>query len=362
MQTRQMQWHRLIACTFILLMAAGCFQAAGDANLQATDAAAQQAPTFTPIPSNTPVPTEPPPSDTPAPQPTNTPEDNFTGGASSDNGDAADLLLTSSFNPPVTIEIAQAATPDAIALTVTAIYQNAINQQQQQQQQPEVPAQQPIDPIAMTATYIVGRATQTAAAPLTQTAIALFGQPAATQAPAVDIQQPQQPVQPGATLVPGTDCVHEVRATDRNLYRIALNYGVTTDSIARASGIVNPDLILVGQRLTIPGCGVTGARPLPTSTPEAGATAVVGATAVTNGGLAVPAMTFTPIPGQVVQQSANPGTTTTTTGGGQIHVVQQGETLFQLSMQYGVLVNDIAAANGISNINVIYIGQELVIP
>ena len=48
--------------------------------------------------------------------------------------------------------------------------------------------------------------------------------------------------------------------------------------------------------------------------------------------------------------------------GQQVHVVRQGETLFQISMQYGVPVADIAAANGISNINIIYLGQTLVIP
>jgi LysM repeat protein len=50
------------------------------------------------------------------------------------------------------------------------------------------------------------------------------------------------------------------------------------------------------------------------------------------------------------------------TGGGRTYVVQQGDTLFEISLQTGVLVNDIAARNGISNINLIYIGQELVIP
>jgi LysM repeat protein len=42
--------------------------------------------------------------------------------------------------------------------------------------------------------------------------------------------------------------------------------------------------------------------------------------------------------------------------------VQQGETLYEISLRYGVPVADIAAANGIANINLIYLGQELVIP
>ncbi len=46
----------------------------------------------------------------------------------------------------------------------------------------------------------------------------------------------------------------------------------------------------------------------------------------------------------------------------QIHVVQQGETLFQISQAYGVSVNELITSNEIPNPNRLVIGQTIVIP
>lgn len=322
-------WLRLIGLSLLLLATSACYQAMGD-DIQATDAA-QQAPTFTPVPSNTPFPTTTPvATNTLAPTPpSSNPNINIDIGVTLD----ASALLTPGANIGA---VAQVPTMDPIYQTVTAIYAA-------QQGQP-VATQDitQLEPMALTATYIVGRATQTAGAPLTQQAIAL-GTVFATQAAPGATQQPAA----GVTIIPGNDCVHEVRATDRNLYRIALNYGLTVQQIAQYNNLVNPDLIFVGQQLTIPGCGVTGAVPLPTSSPTPGGAAQTVPTPLL--GTPVPGVTFTPVP---VGQSAGP----------QVHVVRQGETLFEISLQYGVTVHEIAAVNGISNINLVYIGQELTIP
>jgi LysM repeat protein len=45
-----------------------------------------------------------------------------------------------------------------------------------------------------------------------------------------------------------------------------------------------------------------------------------------------------------------------------IHVVQKGETLYSIARRYGVSVEAICAANGITDPSHIYVGQELVIP
>ncbi|NDJ75891.1 MAG: LysM peptidoglycan-binding domain-containing protein [Chloroflexi bacterium] len=48
--------------------------------------------------------------------------------------------------------------------------------------------------------------------------------------------------------------------------------------------------------------------------------------------------------------------------GGRVHVVQPGDTLYSISMHYGVSMQSIAAANGIYDYSTIYIGQQLIIP
>jgi LysM repeat protein len=45
-----------------------------------------------------------------------------------------------------------------------------------------------------------------------------------------------------------------------------------------------------------------------------------------------------------------------------VHIVQPGENLFRIALHYGVTVNALAAANGLSNVSRIYVGQRLVIP
>lgn len=105
---------------------------------------------------------------------------------------------------------------------------------------------------------------------------------------------------------PTSETVHVVQAGE-NLYRIGLRYGVSWTQIAEANGIVNPNVLTVGQQLKIP-----------TSTPG-------------------PTPTFT-------------------------HVVKQGETLYSISIQYGVSWTAIASENQISAPYVIFVGQTLSIP
>lgn len=45
-----------------------------------------------------------------------------------------------------------------------------------------------------------------------------------------------------------------------------------------------------------------------------------------------------------------------------VHTVQSGENLYRISLRYGVSMGAIAQANGISNINLIFTGQQLTIP
>jgi hypothetical protein len=48
--------------------------------------------------------------------------------------------------------------------------------------------------------------------------------------------------------------------------------------------------------------------------------------------------------------------------GQEIHVVSAGETLGQISNRYDISMDEIMSANGMSNANLLFVGQELIIP
>lgn len=121
------------------------------------------------------------------------------------------------------------------------------------------------------------------------------------------IYKDQQLIIPGTSPGSGQTVTHIVQPGE-NLFRIALKYGTTVEAISAANSIVNPALIFSGQELIIP----------------AGGTPPVSST--------------------------------------RYHVVQPGETLWSIALQYNTTPWTIAAANGISNTNYIYAGQTLRIP
>lgn len=264
-----------LTCLFALLLATACFQSAGD-SLQATTVA-QGFATFTPIPS----PTE---------EPSSTPEE---------------IAAPEETETPVDIQIVLTATPDPFAT------QEAI--EEETQQAAGVPRQ--IEPPEMTATALIERATQQAALEMTMTAGAIFTEVVPTLPPPTVVFPTATFPSDGGTapILPGGSCVHVVSAGE-NLFRISLRYGTTVHVLAAANGIPNINLILVGQRITIPNCSGGG---VPTPPP----------------------------------------------GGGTIHTVMQGENLFRISLRYGVSLAAILAANPqITNPNLIYINQQIVIP
>jgi LysM repeat protein len=92
----------------------------------------------------------------------------------------------------------------------------------------------------------------------------------------------------------------------QTLFSIARWYGVDVWALARANNIVNPNRIYVGQRLVIP-------------------------------------------------KFTMPGTTN-------VYVVKVGDTLYSIARVYRTTAWAIAQANGIYNLNHIYVGQRLIIP
>jgi len=115
--------------------------------------------------------------------------------------------------------------------------------------------------------------------------------------------------------------IYVVRPGDR-LADIAARYGVTVSSIVRLNGLSNPDLIYAGQRLRIPAPGDAEAP----GTPASGGDADGGSASV------------------------------------RYHTVQSGDSLSKIARAYGASAAAIAAANGLANPDVIWVGQRLLIP
>jgi LysM repeat protein len=193
-----------------------------------------------------------------------------------------------------------------------------------------------MDPRFLTATAIVQGATQ-AAVEATQTAIGPVVE-LPTFTPTFDPFQPTPTQGFVVPTVPGSDCVHEVVAGE-TMYGLSARYGVPILDIARVSNVLDVERLSIGQRLTIPGCGTTGAVPPPTSTP------------LPPPGTATPLAVGTPGPATPVPSA-----------GGIVHRVQQGETLFIISQRYGVPMDAIAAANNLTDYDRINFNQELIIP
>ncbi len=129
-----------------------------------------------------------------------------------------------------------------------------------------------------------------------------------------------------------------------SLFRIALQFGVTVDDIVQANNIVNPNLIIAGQNLIIPGVdGPAAGQPVPPPAATVPAGTAPGAT--------TPGATTPP-----------PVTGGTAVEGGVIHVIQPGDSLFRISLVYNVPMADIVAANNLANASLIIAGQELFIP
>jgi LysM repeat protein len=71
----------------------------------------------------------------------------------------------------------------------------------------------------------------------------------------------------------------------------------------------------------------------------------------------------TPLPPAPVDPTAAPVVDPTAAPSGEtIHVVQSGENLFRIGLRYGFTAQELATYNGIANVDVISVGQEIRIP
>jgi LysM repeat protein len=144
------------------------------------------------------------------------------------------------------------------------------------------------------------------------------------------------PVRVGQTLTlpPTGGAVNYARShvvnTGETLRTIAERYGTTWQTLAAVNNIINANLIYAGQTLLIPRAGTVVTTPTTPSTPNFG--------------------------------TGGPVTAPTTRITGTSYTVVLGDTLFSIASRANVDAYAIARANGILNLNAIYVGQVLRIP
>ncbi|PJF43253.1 MAG: hypothetical protein CUN50_00715 [Candidatus Thermofonsia Clade 1 bacterium] len=105
------------------------------------------------------------------------------------------------------------------------------------------------------------------------------------------------------------------------LEAVARRYNTTVQYLVRLNGIVNPNALVIGQVLAVPGPG---------NNPPGG---TVAPTIIPTAPISV-----------------------------RTHVVRAGENLFRISLRYGTTINVLMALNGIVNPNRIFVGQVLRLP
>lgn len=128
---------------------------------------------------------------------------------------------------------------------------------------------------------------------------------------------------PAATQTPTTNFTTYIVRPGDTLFRIALNNRTTVAVLSQLNGIANPRLIYVGQELRIPTSAPTPTTPTATPSP-------------------------TPTPDQP-----------TTTGE---YVVRRGDTLYRIAVNNNTTVARLVSLNNITNPNVIFIGQRILLP
>jgi len=131
------------------------------------------------------------------------------------------------------------------------------------------------------------------------------------------VETPPQPTPmpttpPAAAGAPSGQATSYTVQPGDTLYSIARRFNTTPEALAQLNNLVNPDILVIGQILSIPGAG------------------------------------------QGTQPSSTQGST--------VYTVQVGDTMFSIAQRFHTTVDAIARANNIYNPWFIYVGQQLVIP
>ncbi len=169
---------------------------------------------------------------------------------------------------------------------------------------------------------------------------------------------------PGAS---GSDGVRHKVKRGESLSEIAARYRVSVSALVRANDIRNPNVIRIGQTLTVPGAsGGSGTGATTTHVVRAGETlgtiaARYGTTAAKLAelnGIRNPSLIIAGVTLIVTGSSGG----STAPASEQTHKVKSGETLSGIAARYGTTTSAIVRLNGLKNADSIRIGQTLKIP
>jgi LysM repeat protein len=145
-----------------------------------------------------------------------------------------------------------------------------------------------------------------------------------------------------------------------NLYRISLKFGVTMDELARANGIVNPNIVFVGQRLIIPpGAILPTATVVPSAIPSAApveTTAPPGTEAATTTETPAAELPATATTQPTSEPTVAPVTVPAT------YTVQPGDNLYRIALKFNTTAFILQQLNGLPNPNIVFVGQVLKLP
>ncbi|MCB8943791.1 MAG: LysM peptidoglycan-binding domain-containing protein [Ardenticatenaceae bacterium] len=132
--------------------------------------------------------------------------------------------------------------------------------------------------------------------------------------------------EPTAEAPPLEDGVYVVRAGD-TLGQIAFIYNITVEDLMAANNLTNPDVLDVGQQLVIPDAGFAETAD---STPS--------------------------------DETTTEQPSDETPGTEQIHIVQPGDNLYRIGLNYGFTIDELAEYNNLTDVNNLEVGQEIRIP